>query len=102
MSAGMQRGFLSASVQAGLSTLSEPAVPAWEQPQWSGQQAACSGGLLSSNSATLRHLWEECSADLALLLQADRPGSNSGPWRKVSVAASSWAAMQDCAGTMSC
>ncbi len=86
MSAGMQQSFQSASVQAGLSALSEPAVQAWEQPQWCGQQAVCSGGLASSNNATLRHLWEECSTDLALLLQADRPGGNCGPWRKVSVA----------------
>ena len=88
MSAGMQRSFQSASVQAGLFNLSEPAVQAWEQPQWSSQQFVCSGGLSGSNSATLRHLWEECSADLALLLQADRAGGNSGPWRKVSAAVS--------------
>eukprot|EP00891_Asterochloris_glomerata_P008272 jgi/Astpho2/8272/Aster-01355 len=79
---GMQQSFQSASVQAELSALSEPAVRAWEQPQWCGQQAVCSGGLASSNNATLRHLWEECSTDLALLLQADQPGGNCGPWRK--------------------
>ena len=102
VSAGMQRSIESASVQAGLSSLSKPGLEAWEQPKWSGQQAVCSGGPSSSNTATLRHLWEACSADLALLLQADQPGGSSGPWQEVNGAVLACTAMQDFAGSMPC